>query len=154
MLGNTVYPDSSLSPVLQGRVDRAIRLYQDHQVNTIMLSGGTGKELGKVTGYVPEGLAMRLYCLKKGIPADALIEDNHGENTYLSAVDLIALQKERHFESAIVVSSFYHLTRAKYIIGKLGFHNLHSASSDVFFPIDAWGLLREFAAFYKYMIVY
>lgn len=150
VLGNKVYPDSSLSPTLQGRVDRAIRLYHEHQVDRIMLSGGTGTD----SGYVPEGFAMRRYCLRKGIPDSAIIVDNAGENTFLSAKNLLTLNERMHFSSVIVVSSFYHLTRAKYIIRKLGYKNVYSASSDDFYSVDLFGLGREFVAFYKYMLVY
>ena len=150
VLGNRVDADSSLSPVLQGRVDRALRLYREGRVGNIMVSGGLGLQGGKVA----EGMAMRLYLLRRGVPATAIIADDHGENTYLTAKDFLALNDTRHFSSAIVVSSFYHITRAKYILHKLGFQNLHSVSSDVFFFNDIVGLLREFPAFYKYLFYY
>ena len=150
VLGNRVDADSSLSPVLQGRVDRALLLYQQGRVGKIMVSGGLGLDAGKV----PEGLAMRRYLLRKGVPAEVIIEDNGGANTYLTAKDFLALNDSLHFSSAIVVSSFYHITRSKYILRKLGFRDPHGASSDVFFTGDLVGLLREFPAFYKYWLYY
>lgn len=150
VLGNAVYKDSSLSPVLQGRVDRALRLYKEGMVPKIMVSGGLGLE----DGHVPEGMAMKRYLVAHGVPAEAIIEDNAGANTYLTAHNFIAINDSLHCKNAIVVSTFYHITRTKYIFRKLGFKDVHGASSDDFYANDLVGLLREFPAFYKYVLVY
>ena len=150
VLGNRVDADSSLSPVLQGRVDRALLLYRQGRVHKIMASGGKGKSEGKVL----EGMAMKRYLVQKGVPPADVIEDNDGENTYLTAKDFRTLADSLHCSSVIVVSSFYHITRCKYIFRKLDIRNVHSASSDVFFGNDLFGLLREFPALYKYMLWY
>lgn len=152
VLGNRVDPDSSLSPVLQGRVDRALRLFQEGKVSRIMVSGGRGKAEGM--GGVPEGMAMKRYLVAHGVPANLIIEDNDGENTYLTAKDFLPVADSLHIHSAIAVSSFYHLTRTKYIIRKLGFRNVHSVASEAFFWNDLVGLPRDCAAFYKYLVAY
>jgi uncharacterized SAM-binding protein YcdF (DUF218 family) len=150
VLGNRVDKDSSLSPVLQGRVDRAIRLYREGQVQKIMVSGGVGKD----PDDVPEGMAMKRYLVQKGIPAGNIIEDNGGADTWLTAKNFIKMADSLHLSSAIVVTSFYHVTRSKYIIRKLGFGNVHSASSEAYFWNDLIGLPRDIVAFYKYWLVY
>jgi len=149
ILGNAVFADSSLSLWLQGRVDAAIKLYQEGRVKKIFASGGDGKEYG-----VPEGNAMKKYLIEKNIPANDIIADNKGNNSYLTAKDFIALNDSLHFSSAIVVSSFYHITRCKYIIKKLGFKNVEGFASKKYFLMDGYGLFREFFAFYKYMLFY
>ncbi|MBS1948547.1 MAG: YdcF family protein [Bacteroidetes bacterium] len=149
VMGNAVFADSSLSPWLQGRADAAILLYKEGNVKKIFASGGEGKEYG-----VPEGDAMKRYLIKKGIPADDVIADNKGDNSYLTAKDFIALNDSLHFSSAIVVTSFYHIARCKYIIKKMGFKNVEGYASKKYFINDAYGLFREFFAFYKYVIVY
>ncbi|MDO6435419.1 YdcF family protein [Flavitalea sp. BT771] len=150
VLGNRVDADSSLSPVLQGRVDRALLLYRQGRVRKIMVSGGKGLKGAKV----PEGMAMRRYLEQKGVPPADVIEDNDGENTYLTAKDFRTVADSLHYSSVIVVSSFYHITRCKYIFRKLDIKHVHSASSDVFYANDLVGLLREFPALYKYMLWY
>jgi vancomycin permeability regulator SanA len=150
VLGNRVDADSSLSPVLEGRVDKALLLYRQGRVQKIMVSGGKGMKAGKV----PEGLAMKRYLVAQGVPASRIIEDNDGENTYLTAVDFKKLNASLHCQSVIVVSTFYHITRCKYIFRKLGIQHVYSASSDIFYANDLVGLLREFPAFYKYMLIY
>src|ERR1700761_6443049 len=66
VLGNRVDADGSLSPVLKGRVDRALALYQQGRVARIMVSGG----LGLQAGHYPEGKAMKQYLVARGVPAD------------------------------------------------------------------------------------
>ena len=150
VLGNRVDSDGSLSPVLRGRVDRALTLYREGRVARIMVSGGMGLQAGRY----PEGLAMKQYLVARGVPADRIVEDDHGENTYLTAKDLLPVADSLQVHSVIVVSSFYHLTRTKYIIRKLGFRNVHSDASQAFFWNDLVGLPRDAVAFYKYLIVY
>jgi vancomycin permeability regulator SanA len=151
VLGNRVDADGSLSPVLKGRVDEALALYRQGRVARIMASGG----LGEYAGHYPEGLAMKQYLVAHGVPADRIVEDNHGENTYLTAKDLLPVVDSLQVHSVIVVSSFYHLTRSKYIIRKLGFRGeVHSDASQAFFWNDLVGLPRDAVAFYKYLIVY
>jgi vancomycin permeability regulator SanA len=149
ILGNAVFADSSLSPWLQGRVDAAIELYKTGRIKKIFASGGEGKEYG-----VQEGDAMKKYLLEKNIPAIDIIADSKGNNSYLTAKDFMVLNDSLHFSSAIVVSSFYHITRCKYIIRKLGFKNVEGYSSKEYFLKDGYGLFREVFAFYKYMILY
>jgi vancomycin permeability regulator SanA len=153
VLGNRVNADGSLSPVLRGRVDRALALYKEGRVARIMVSGGMGEQ-GKDPGHYPEGLAMKQYLVGRGVLPDRIVEDNHGENTYLTAKDLLPVADSLHIHSVIVVSSFYHITRSKYIIRKLGFPDVHSAASQEFFWNDLLGLPRDAVAFYKYLLVY
>jgi len=148
ILGNVVNADSSLSPWLRGRVDKAFELYRERRVKKIFASGGEGES------HIKEGDAMKKYLLERGMNDSDLVVDNNGENTYLTARDFLALNAKMHFSSAIVVSSFYHITRSKYIIRKLGFKNVHGVSSDDYFPEDLYGLFREFFAFYKYVLFY
>jgi uncharacterized SAM-binding protein YcdF (DUF218 family) len=150
VLGNRVDADGSLSPVLRGRVDRALALYRQGRVARIMVSGG----MGEYAGHYPEGLAMKQYLVARGVPPDRVVEDNHGENTYLTAKDLLPVADSLHVRSVIVVSSFYHITRSKYIIRKLGFRNVHGDASRAYFWNDLLGLPRDAVAFYKYLLVY
>lgn len=153
VLGNRVNADGSLSPVLRGRVDRALALYQQGKVSRIMVSGGMGEQ-GNDPGHYPEGLAMKQYLVARGVPPDRIVEDDHGENTYLTAKDLLPVADSLHVRSVIVVSSFYHITRSKYIIRKLGFREVHSDASRVFYWNDLVGLPRDAVAFYKYLLFY
>jgi vancomycin permeability regulator SanA len=148
VLGYEVYSDGTLSPALKGRVDAALSLYRNQQVKKIMVSGGIGE-----SGY-PEGDAMRNYLLQQGMPAKDIFTDNKGENSYFTAKNFLKLNQTEHFRSAVVVSSFYHVLRCRYIVKKLGFENVYTEHSRVYSGKDIPGLIREFPAYYKYMLVY
>jgi vancomycin permeability regulator SanA len=152
VLGNRVEPDSSLSPELKGRVDKALELYREGRVPRLMVSGGNGHT--KQPGRVPEGMAMKRYLVAHGVAADRIVEDNEGSNTYLTAKDFLPVADSLHIHSVVAVSSFYHLTRTKYIFRKMGILNVHGVASDRYFFSDVPGLFRDCIAFYKYVLVY
>lgn len=148
VLGNEVYKDGSLSPWLRGRVDAALNLYRNKQVKKILVSGGVGDS------KFPEGDGMRNYLLQQGVPAQDIFTDNEGDNSYLTAKNFITLNQKEHFRSVVVVSSFFHLLRCRYIVKKLGFENVATDHSRNYYWKDIFYLMREFPAYYKYMLVY
>ena len=151
ILGNKVFADGSLSPWLKGRVDKALALYQAGKVEKIFASGGKGS---KEDNFYPEGDAMKKYLVSKVVPDNAVIADNLGQNTYLTARNFMSWNAAHRYSTVIVVSQFYHITRTKYIFHKLGCKKVYSAASDVYFLNDIIGTLREVPAFYKYVLVY
>ena len=151
ILGNRVYADGSLSDWLKGRTDKALKLYKEKKVTKIYASGGISQN---DDGDYPEGTAMKNYLVEHGVPAGDVIADNDGKNTYCTAEDYLKWNQQQKFNSVIVVSQFYHITRTKYIFEKLGIRNVHSASSDVYSWADIPGTLREVPAFYKYLFAY
>ena len=148
VMGNTVYADSSLAPWLKGRMDIALHLYQEGRVSRIFISGGKG-EYG-----VAEAAGMKSYLDHHLVPDSVVTVDMKGQNTFATAEHFVRWAKDHDIRSAIVVTSFYHVTRSKYIIGKLGFSQIHSIASKSYFLWDYFGLFREFVAFYKYLIWY
>ncbi len=151
ILGNHVFADGRLSPWLKGRVDKALALYRQGRVKKIFASGGISENTG---GNYPEGDAMKNYLVEQGVPAADIIADNKGVNSYFTAKNFIAWNQSQHYNDAIIVSQFYHITRCKYIMRKLGVANVYSAASDKYFINDVVGTLREVPALYKYMLVY
>jgi len=148
VLGNEVYSDSSVSPVLSARLDQTIKLYAAGRARKIFASGGPGNH------GVAEGDAMKRYLELHGVNSKDIITDNNGINTYCTAVDFLKSRDAFHYSSAIIVTSFYHITRTKFILRRLGFENVFGVSSHKFFFHDCFGIVREFFAFYKYFLVY
>ena len=107
ILGNTVMPDGSLSPWLKGRVDEALRLYKNGQVKKIFASGGIDGD------RPPEGDVMRRYLMEQGVKGEDVIADNNGNNSYLTAKDFMELNAKEKFNTAVVVTSFYHVVRCE-----------------------------------------
>jgi uncharacterized SAM-binding protein YcdF (DUF218 family) len=126
------------------------RVFEDGTLASWTQSGGLGVE-----DHYPEGKAMKEYLVRNGVPDSAVIADNGGANTYLTAKDFLDWDKKKEFDTVIIVSQFYHITRSKYILRKLGYKGqINSASSEVYNWQDAIGTAREVPAFYKYWLVY
>jgi len=151
ILGNRVFPDGSLSSWLKGRTDAALELYKQKRVKKIFASGGISPE---EDGGYPEGNAMKEYLVRHGVRAEDVIADNAGVNTYWTAKNYLEWSRINHYQSVIVVSQFYHVTRTKYIFRKLGVQKVYDVSSKVYSWQDIVGTLREVPAFYKYVIAY
>jgi vancomycin permeability regulator SanA len=145
VLGNTVNADGTLSPRLQGRLDKALSLYQADVSPTIFVSGGLGKE-----GHY-EGTAMREYLVAHGVPAAAILVDNAGNTTQATARNFAATAQVRHFSSVVVVSQFFHISRTKLLLKQQRFPHIYGAHANYFELRDIYALIREFAAYYAYL---
>ncbi len=94
---------------------------------------------------------MRDFLVVKGVPDSAILIDNYGNNTYLTAKNYDSLATVHHLNSVIIVSQFSHLTRTRFIMRKLGAKNTFCAHATYYSPKDAYYLFREFFAFYSYL---
>ena len=103
VLGAMVYPDGTPSPFLAARLDVAHRLYQAGKVRVVVVSGDNmAKEYNE-----PE--AMRTYLINAGMPAEAVIADYAGFDTYDSCARALRIFG---VEELILVTQSYHLPRA------------------------------------------
>jgi vancomycin permeability regulator SanA len=146
VLGSKVNEDGTLSERLQKRVEWGMNLYKVGRVKKIIVSGGFGSE-----GFF-EGDKMRDYLIAKGIPDSVIIVDNKGDNTALTAENVVELQRKMNFKSAIVVSQYFHVTRTKMLFRKYGFANVSSVSPSYFEWRDFYSLVREFFGYYSQLI--
>lgn len=147
ILGNTVYPDGRLSERLKSRVDKGLELYRADRVKKLVVSGGLGNE-----GHY-EAEAMKQYLVRAGVPVAAIIVDNNGDNTLLSAQHYQQIQTQHQFQSVMVVSQFYHLSRTKLILRKLELSEVYTVHAQYFELRDFYSLIREFFAFYQYLLL-
>ena len=146
ILGNKVNPDGTLSPRLEARMEAGLKLYEDQMVDKVVVSGGLGKE-----GHY-EANKMRDYLVDNGVPEQDIIVDNAGDNTLASARNSKILSKEYHFQTIILVSQFYHISRAKVAFQDVGFIRVLGVHCDYFEARDAYSLFREFFAYYFYLL--
>lgn len=103
VLGARVFPDGTPSPFLAARLDVAYRLYQAGKVRVIVVSGDNmAKEFNE-----PE--AMRTYLVNAGMPAERIVADYAGFDTYDSCARALRIFG---VERLIVVTQSYHLARA------------------------------------------
>lgn len=103
VLGASVHPDKTPSPILRDRLDSAVALYHTQPDATIIVSGD-GRE-----AHYNEAAAMRQYLLQHGIPDQRILADERGYTTYAS---MYHLAHRYHVKQCVVVSQKFHLARA------------------------------------------
>lgn len=103
VLGASVHPDKTPSPILRDRLDSAVALFRAQPDTTIIVSGD-GRE-----AHYNEPAAMRQYLLQHGIPDQHILADERGYTTYAS---MYHLAHRYHVKQCIVVSQKFHLARA------------------------------------------
>lgn len=95
----------------QGRVEQAAELYKAGYAHYIILSNA--KESTSSSGD------MLQTALNLGIPQDVIYTDNAAESTYQNAEFTLTIMKEHSFQSAIVVSSDFHMRRVKLLFDRV-----------------------------------
>ncbi len=154
VFGHRVLADGQASVTLRNRTMVAVKLYQQHRVRYIMVSGaidpvGTNKQ-GK-TLYQSEAVAMLNVCLHQGVPADRVIVDPVGRNTRTSVYDAKMVMQRRGFHSVVGVSSDYHLPRIRMTFAQAGIHAYTMACHPTqWVETEPWSLLRELVGFPVY----
>lgn len=145
ILGNKVNTDGTLSLRLQARVDKGLELYQKGIVAQLVVSGGLGKE-----GYY-EAQVMQQYLIEKGVPQSKIIIDDYGNTTRSSAINFIQLLPDA--ASVVVITQYHHVSRSKLAFKQAGLLQVSGASPFYFEWRDGYSLIREFFAYYKYLLV-
>ncbi|MBI4584859.1 MAG: YdcF family protein [Planctomycetes bacterium] len=149
VLGAKVYPDGRLSNALEDRMKTGIQVFRDRKLKYLILSGGID----------PNGLSepreMKKYALKRGVPAQAILLDEQGNNTYLSARNCRKIAGERGFRELIVVSQYFHNARVKLIFERSGIpcYTMPAEPSERLVRDNFW-LFREAVAYPYYLVFY
>ena len=114
VLGAAQY-DGRPSPVLQGRLDHALELYEDDLAPLVVVTGG--KREGDRFTEAATGFA---YLRQQGVPEDAIMREEQGENTWQQLAAATRLLRDRGMRSAVLVSDDYHAYRLDRIAQELG----------------------------------
>lgn len=147
VLGNKVNPDGQVSHRLQARLDCAIRIYQQGLAKRIIVSGGKGKE-----GF-EEADVMADYLGSNGVPIEAVILDRFGYDTYHTAFNGRYIMQHYGFQSAIVVSHYYHISRCRLAFRRAGIEQVYTVSPDFYAnPRDLYSICRELAGIPYYAL--
>ena len=78
VLGCGLRADGSPTPLLRGRLDRALAFYEKQEKPLIFIcSGGQGPDEA-----VPESTAMKRYLTERGVPAERIIEEDRSSDTF------------------------------------------------------------------------
>ncbi len=146
VLGSKVELDGRPSARLQARIDRAAELYKAGSFAWVIASGGVGKE-----GF-DEAVVMRDALVAKGVPADHILLDSHGDTTGASARNTAVIAKAHGFHSVLAVSQYFHLPRCRLALERSGLGPVYSGSAHYFEWRDVYSALRETAGWVKYAV--
>jgi SanA protein len=111
VLGAYVYPNGTVSTMLNDRLTTALSLYEAGKSQRILVSGDHGRK------DYDEVNTMKQFLKNKSVPGSVVFMDHAGFNTYNSmyrAKEIFTVKK------VIIVTQEYHLKRAVFIARQLG----------------------------------
>lgn len=112
ILGSPASKDGTCTRVQKSRMDRAIELYTENKVSTIIISGGC------VCNAYSEAGVMKAYALSKNVKESDIILEEQARNTYENLVYSKEICKQYHLHKIIVVTSNFHVRRASFFVHK------------------------------------
>lgn len=113
VLGSPADRDGNPTPIQLARVTEGVREYERGVAPRLILTGGSTR-----FGYV-EARVMARTAEAQGIPASAILMEDHAKDTIQNACYSTRIMEEHNWHSAEVVSSDYHLPRAAMIFSRL-----------------------------------
>jgi uncharacterized SAM-binding protein YcdF (DUF218 family) len=122
VLGAAQY-NGTPSPVFAGRLDQALRLWQQGKADVIVTVGS--KQPGDTT---TEAEAARDYLESKGVPSSAIVALPVGHTTFDSMEAVAAELHNRSLSTAFLVSDPWHNARIKAMADDLGLTGYASAT--------------------------
>lgn len=142
VLGCGIRKDGTVTPLLQGRLDAAIRAYEaGGRQAKIITSGGQGSD-----EVVPEARAMANYLLSQGIPEDdILLEDKSTTTAENLAFSRAIMEARGGVKHCTIATSSYHSLRAAMFARRAGLNAscVGGHTSAFFYPA---AFFREYAA--------
>ncbi len=123
VLGAAQY-DGRPSKQLQARLDHVLLLWDAHIAPRIIVTGGN-----KPGDRFTEASASAAYLEKAGVPADAILREAKGTNTYDSLADVRTMMKAAGWKTAVVVTDPYHSLRSVLTLAQLGITATASATT-------------------------
>lgn len=111
------------SPVFEGRLRQAERLYEEGRAETILVLGG-----GAPGDRSTEAEAGRDWLLSEGVPSGSVVASPVGTTTFKSLEAAAVWMGNRELHSAFLVSDPWHNLRVKRMAGDLGIEAYASAT--------------------------
>jgi SanA protein len=135
--GAAVYGNGRLSAVVRDRMETAIALYENGQVQKLLVSGDN-----RSADYNEPG-AMMAYAVERGIPQEDIQPDYAGLRTYDTCY------RAKHIfqvESAVLITQDFHLPRALFTCSALGIEVVGVTADRQPYRAARWYETRETAA--------
>lgn len=145
VLGAQIHGDQP-SLTLKKRLDRAYEYLTEHPEASVFVSGGQGPDEQQT-----EASVMSAYLTARGIDSSRIVEETEASDTRENLLFSAALAEKRGIDtgSVLIITSDFHMPRAKYIAGKLGMTPYGLTSDTWPWILKVNYQLREVFAFVK-----
>lgn len=144
--GNTVENDGRPSARLRARLDQTAALYRQGLFQNVIVSGGVGIE-----GF-DEAEVMKRYLIENGVPAGSIHVDSGGATTRLTAQNASRMMRENGWQSAMVVTQYFHVPRMRLALQRSGVMPVFSAHAQYFERRDVYSIAREVVGYGAYLL--
>ncbi len=144
ILGSKVGSDGEVTPLLRGRIDRAIKFAKDQKENNnkdiiYIPSGGQGKD-----EVISEAEAIKNYLIKQGIDKKHIIIENKSTSTYENMkFSKNIIDKEKKDAKIAFSTTNYHVFRSAVIANSQGI-DIEGMGSKTKWYYYSNALIREF----------
>lgn len=145
VMGNTVTRTNRPTPRLEARLATALALYARGGCQVIMVSGGIDEH-----DFRNEAVGMKQWLVEHGVPPEAIVEDSKGTNTRASARHAREWLRAHHMHSAVVISQYFHLPRARLALRQEGVIDAGGDYPRRWFARDLYSSLREVPGYLAY----
>lgn len=134
------------------RLEKAVKLYEQAKVKSIITTGRAGIFNKKI----PMGARMKSYLITLGVPQDVIFQETRAANTKENALNSLEIVEACGFKDIVVITSFPHIIRAKRI-----FLTVYPSNMKISFEISdiiaepfvtLRDLLWEFFAWVKHLL--
>ena len=134
------------SLTLKKRLDKTLEFMQEHPDRTVIVSGGQGPDEADT-----EASVMARYLIEHGADASRIIEEDKASNTRENLLFSAKLAEAAGLDTSrvLIVTSDFHMCRAKYIARTLSMEPYGQASDTWPWILKVNYTLREVFAFAK-----
>jgi len=146
VLGARVEPTGAPSTQLKYRLLRALDVYEQGLVDYVVVCGAQGSD-----EPASEAEVMANFLIARGVPQEKILRDDQSFDTKQNLVHAKALMAELGLETAILVTSDYHVQRALWTGRDIGLPCQGAGAQASDYPALLWkSRLRETIGWLKY----
>ncbi len=137
VFASKVERDLRPSARLVARLEKTLELYRRGLFPFIIVSGGIGSYGDD------EAQVMMDWLVTRGVPAERIHADKQGVNTYVAARNSARFMREHEMKSAIAITQYFHIPRARLALRRFGIEPVHCAHANYVGWKDVWFVPRE-----------
>ncbi|GIP24683.1 YdcF family protein [Paenibacillus sp. J22TS3] len=140
---------TELSLTLKQRLDASLPYLNQHKAVPVIVSGGRGPGED-----ITEAEAMKRYLVDRGISEERILLEDRSTSTKENLLFSKTIIQGRGGKSLkiLIVTSDFHMFRAKYIARKLGYNEVYSLAGESPTYLKPMNLIREYLAVIKALL--